>query len=99
MSRWFRLSAAVVAMIMIANLQYTWTLYTEHITKANHWKLSEIQYGWTLFIALETWAMPFSGWLIDRRGARALMSIAGVLCGVGWAGLSFAHSLPVLYGF
>jgi OFA family oxalate/formate antiporter-like MFS transporter len=99
MSRWFRLGAAVVAMIMIANLQYTWTLYTEHITKATGWKLSEIQYGWTLFIALETWAMPFSGWLIDRRGARLLMSIAGVLCGVGWAGLSFAHSLPVLYAF
>ena len=93
MNRWIRLGAAVTAMIMIANLQYGWTLFTGPLTKATGWKLSEVQWGWTLFIALETWAMTLSGWLIDKRGPRVLMTIAGILCGVGWAGLGQAPTL------
>ena len=61
MNRWIRLGAAVVAMIMIANLQYAWTLFVKPLIAATHWKLSDIQWGFTLFIAFETWAMPFSG--------------------------------------
>src|SRR6185369_9698231 len=57
----------------------------------------EVQWGWTLFIALETWAMSLCGWMIDKRGPRLLMTIAGVLCGVGWAGLGQVHSLTALY--
>ena len=97
MNRWIRLGAAVTAMIMIANLQYGWTLFVKPIIAATHWKLSEVQWGWTLFIALETWGMPCSGWLIDRYGARGFMTLAGVMCGLGWAGLGFAHSLTALY--
>ena len=97
MNRWLRLGAAVVAMIMIANLQYAWTLFVKPIIGENHWKLSDVQWGFTFFIAFETWMMPLSGWLIDRLGPRAFMSVAGVLCGVGWAGMGQAHSLTALY--
>ena len=97
MNRWIRLGAAVTAMIMIANLQYGWTLFTGPLTKATGWKLSEVQWGWTLFIALETWAMSLCGWMIDKRGPRLLMTIAGVFCGVGWAGLGMAPTLSMLY--
>src|ERR1700676_951255 len=84
-------------MIMIANLQYGWTLFTGPLTRATGWKLSEVQWGWTLFIALETWAMSLCGWMIDKRGPRVLMTIAGVFCGVGWAGLGQAPTLTMLY--
>jgi len=97
LNRWIRLGAAVTAMIMIANLQYGWTLFTGPLTKATGWKLSEVQWGWTLFIALETWAMSLCGWMIDRRGPRVLMTIAGIMCGLGWAGLGQAQSLTALY--
>jgi OFA family oxalate/formate antiporter-like MFS transporter len=97
MNRWYRLVAAVVAMMMIANLQYAWTLFVKPIIGATHWKLSDVQWAFTLFIAFETWAMPCSGWLIDRLGPRAFLSIAGVLCGVGWAGIGHASTLPELY--
>jgi OFA family oxalate/formate antiporter-like MFS transporter len=98
-NRWFRLIAAVVAMIMIANLQYAWTLFVKPLVAAKHWKLSDIQWGFTFFIAFETWVMPCSGWLIDRLGPRAFMSIAGILCGAGWAALGHADSLSELYVF
>jgi MFS transporter, OFA family, oxalate/formate antiporter len=99
MNRWVRLGAAVVAMIMIANLQYAWTLFVKPLIAANGWKLSEVQWGFTLFIAFETWAMPFSGWLIDLMGPRVFITIAGFLCGIGWAALGQVHTLSGLYAF
>src|ERR1700690_10364 len=99
MNRWVRLIAAVVAMVMIANLQYSWTLFVKPIIGATGWKLSEVQLGFTLFIAFETWMMPLSGWFMDKFGPRLFMSVAAVMCGVGWAALGHAKTLTQLYVF
>jgi OFA family oxalate/formate antiporter-like MFS transporter len=91
------LIAAVLSMAMIGNLQYAWTMCVHPLMSSTHWKLSEVQWGFTIFIAVMTWTMPLSGWLIDRLGPRLFMSMAAVLCGAGWASLGFAHSLPQFY--
>jgi OFA family oxalate/formate antiporter-like MFS transporter len=96
-SRWARLAAAVVSMIMIGNLQYAWTLFVQPMMAAHHWKLSDVQWGFTIFIAVMTWTMPLSGWLIDRLGPRVFMTVAAVLCGAGWCGLGQVHSLSGFY--
>ena len=96
-NRWFQLCASLVAMIMIANLQYAWTLFVKPLQAGTGWKLSGIQLAATLFILFQTWAQPCQGWLIDRMGPRLFISIAGVLCGIGWGGLGYATSLPMLY--
>ena len=96
-NRWFQLGASLIAMIMIANLQYAWTLFVRPLQQGTGWKLSDIQFAATLFILFQTWAQPAQGWLIDRMGPRVFISIAGVLCGIGWGGLGFATSLPMLY--
>jgi len=93
-----RLAAAVVAMIMIGNLQYAWTLFVQPMMSGTGWKLSELQWGFSVFIAIMTWAMPLSGWLIDRLGPKMFMTMAGVLCAAGWCGLGYAQSLPTFYG-
>ena len=95
--RWFQLGASVVAMIMIANLQYAWTFFVPPLQTGTGWKLSDIQFAFTLFILFQTWVQPLDGWLIDRLGPRGFMSAAGLLCGLGWAGLGYATSLPMLY--
>jgi MFS transporter, OFA family, oxalate/formate antiporter len=56
-----------------------------------------VQWGFTFFIAVMTWAMPLSGWMIDRIGPRVFMSVAGILCAVGWGGLGHAHGLTQFY--
>jgi OFA family oxalate/formate antiporter-like MFS transporter len=48
-------------------------------------------------VLFQTWVQPLDGWLIDRMGPRAFISAAGVLCGLGWAGMGYATSLPMLY--
>jgi OFA family oxalate/formate antiporter-like MFS transporter len=96
-NRWFQLGASLVAMIMIANLQYAWTLFVRPLQESTGWKLSDIQFAFTLFILFQTWIQPLDGWLIDRLGPRWFISAAGLLCGVGWAGLGYATTLPMLY--
>ncbi len=85
-------------MIMIANLQYAWTLFVQPLQAGTGWGLSDIQFAFTLFILFQTWVQPLDGWLIDRLGPRGFISAAGLLCGLGWAGLGYATSLPMLYG-
>jgi OFA family oxalate/formate antiporter-like MFS transporter len=96
--RWIQFGSAVVAMIMIANLQYAWTLFVKPLQDAHKdWKLPAIQWAFTLFIFLETWITPVEGWLIDRLGPRIFLTLGGLLVGIGWTGMGFAHSLTQLY--
>jgi MFS transporter, OFA family, oxalate/formate antiporter len=69
------------------------------LQESTGWRLSDIQFAFTLFILFQTWIQPLDGWLIDRLGPRWFISAAGLLCGFGWAGLGYATSLPMLYGF
>ncbi|HKV99071.1 MAG TPA: oxalate/formate MFS antiporter [Vicinamibacterales bacterium] len=96
-NRWFQLVASVIAMVMIANLQYAWTFFVTPLQAGTGWKLSEIQAAFALFILFQTWVQPLDGWLIDRLGPRGFVSAAGLLCGLGWAGLGYATSLKMLY--
>ena len=98
-NRWFQLGAALIAMIMIANLQYGWTLFVDPMQKQTGWALSDIQAAFALFILFQTWVQPLDGWLVDRLGPRWFITAAGVLCGLGWAGMGYAESLPMLYVF
>src|SRR5262245_1033341 len=93
----FQLVASMIAMVMIANLQYAWTLFVAPIREARGWQQSEVQGAFTLFIVLQTFVQPLDGWLMDRLGPRALITIAGILCGVGWSALGFATTLMQLH--
>ena len=64
---------------------------------ATKWKLSDIQWAFTLFILFQTWVQPAQGFLIDRLGPRLFTTIAGVLCGIGWTGLGMVTTLPMVY--
>jgi OFA family oxalate/formate antiporter-like MFS transporter len=96
--RWIQFGSAVIAMIMIANLQYAWTLFVKPLQDAHKdWKLPAIQWAFTLFIFLETWITPVEGWLIDRLGPRIFLTLGGILVGIGWTGMGFAQTLTQLY--
>lgn len=97
--RWIQFGCAVIAMIMIANLQYAWTLFVGPLQKAHKdWGgLAAIQWAFTLFIFLETWITPVEGWLIDRLGPRLFLTAGGVLVGIGWTGMGYAQTLTTFY--
>ena len=96
---WFQLTASLIAMVMIANLQYAWTLFVEPMRAVHMWQRTEVQAAFALFILLQTFVQPLDGWLMDRIGPRFLITIAGVLCGVGWSLMGQADTLTELKVF
>ena len=100
-NRWWQLTCGVFCMMLIANLQYGWTLFVKPMQTANGWDLQGIQFAFSIFIALETWLTPVGGWLVDvlggRRGPKTAVALGGVLVGVGWALNAYADTLYVLY--
>jgi OFA family oxalate/formate antiporter-like MFS transporter len=87
----------VICMVMIANLQYGWTLFVGPIDAKYHWGRASIQVAFTIFVVLETWLVPVEGYLVDRFGPRWITVIGGALCGIAWSINSIADSLPMLY--
>ncbi|HVY58479.1 MAG TPA: oxalate/formate MFS antiporter [Xanthobacteraceae bacterium] len=87
----------IICMVMIANLQYGWTLFVKPIDDKYHWGRAAIQTAFTIFVLTETWLVPFEGYLIDRLGPRLMVGLSGILVAVAWGMNSYASSLVVLY--
>ena len=100
-NRWAQLIFGVICMVLIANMQYGWTLFVSPMAKANNWSVAGIQFAFAIFIALETWLTPIEGWLADslgpHRGPKLVVAAGGLLVAVGWIINSFAGSLQMLY--
>jgi OFA family oxalate/formate antiporter-like MFS transporter len=95
--RWLQLFMGIICMVMIANLQYGWTLFVIPISEKFGWSRAAIQVAFTIFVLTETWLVPIEGYLVDRFGPRLVVLVGGILCGIGWVLNSYADSLTVLY--
>jgi MFS transporter, OFA family, oxalate/formate antiporter len=100
-TRVLQLVAGILCMVMIANLQYGWTLFVTPMNKAHGWAVADIQVAFSIFVALETWLTPIEGWIVDRIGPRhgpkLMIAAGGILIAVAWVVNARATSLPMLY--
>src|SRR5690242_20933300 len=94
---WAQLIVGIVCMVMIANLQYGWTLFVNPIDSKYHWGRASIQVAFSIFVLLETWLVPVEGYLVDRFGPRLVVLVGGALCGIAWTLNAYADSLVLLY--
>ncbi|HTS79951.1 MAG TPA: oxalate/formate MFS antiporter [Myxococcaceae bacterium] len=95
--RWAQLFLGVLSMVMIANLQYGWTLFVGPLDQAHHWGKPAIQVAFTFFVLTETWLVPVEGYLVDRFGPRIVVLVGGLLVGIAWVMNSMVTTLPGLY--
>jgi OFA family oxalate/formate antiporter-like MFS transporter len=84
-------------MLAVANLQYAWTLFTDPLIKNLDATLAAVQWAFSFFVLTQTGLFPINAYLVDRFGARIVVSVASALVAVGWIGAGFAESLPALY--
>jgi MFS transporter, OFA family, oxalate/formate antiporter len=96
-NRWVILLASIVSMVAVANFQYGWTLFVPPLQKHLKAEQALIQVTFTIFVLLETWLVPFEGWLVDTFGPRLIVLLGGVLAGLGWVGSGKAESITALY--
>jgi len=96
-NRWLILFFSVLSMVAVANLQYGWTLFVSPLQKKLGVEQALIQVAFTVFVLLETWLVPFEGWLVDKFGPKLLVMLGGVLAAIGWYGSGKAETLTALY--
>src|SRR5689334_5663614 len=96
-TRWGQLIFGIICMVMIANLQYGWTLFVNPIDQKYHWGRAAIQVAFTIFVLTETWLVPFEGYLIDRFGPKVMVCGSGFLVAIAWMMNAYADSLALLY--
>lgn len=95
--RWLQLFLGVVAMAMVANLQYGWTLFVNPIDAKYGWGRAAIQVAFTIFVLTETWLVPIEGYLVDRFGPKPVVMGGGILVGIAWVMNAYVDSLAMLY--
>src|SRR5882762_2979036 len=96
-TRWGQLVFGIICMVMIANLQYGWTLFVNPIDQKYHWGRAAIQVAFTIFVLTETWLVACEGYLIDKFGPKIMVCGSGVLVAIAWVINSMADSLFLLY--
>jgi MFS transporter, OFA family, oxalate/formate antiporter len=94
---WLQLVAGIICMVMIANLQYGWTLFVTPIDAKYHWGRAAIQVAFSIFVLTETWLVPVEGWFVDKFGPKIVVLLGGILVGIAWMINSVADSLFALY--
>lgn len=84
-NRWVQLICGVVAMILISNYQYAFTLFTPgmKLTFAGV-PYAKIAAVFSAFILFETWPMPVAGYFVDKFGIRKLMTLGSICIALGW---------------
>ena len=98
-NRWMQLIAGVLAMVVISNYQYAFTLFTpgmkQTFTGVPYAKIAGI---FSMFILFETWPVPVAGIFVDKFGIRKLMMLGSIAILVGWLlGGTIATSVFDLY--
>jgi len=102
-NRWIQLLCGIIAMIVISNYQYAFTLFTpgmkQTFTGVPYAKIAAV---FSAFILFETWPMPVAGYFVDKFGIRKLMTIGAICIALGWVlGGTIAKSpfdLYIYYG-
>ena len=94
---WTQLILGIICMVMVANLQYGWTLFVGPIGAKYHWTKAAIQTTFFLFVLFETWLVPAEGYIVDRIGPRWMIVGGGLLAGLSWVLNSYADSLGMFY--
>src|SRR5688500_20278649 len=77
-TRWTQLVFGIICMVMIANLQYGWTLFVGPIDDKYHWGRAAIQVAFTIFVLTETWLVPIEGYVIVYLVPRIMLIGSGV---------------------
>jgi MFS transporter, OFA family, oxalate/formate antiporter len=98
-NRWIQLVCGVVAMIVISNYQYAFTLFTPGMRHTFPGvPYAKIAAVFSAFILFETWPMPLAGYFVDKLGIRKLMTVGALFISLGWVlGGTIAKSVVGLY--
>src|SRR2546422_1789375 len=96
-SRWIQMLLGLACMVVISSPQYVWTLFSRPRVGTLPASLGQSQIAFSLLIVVPTFLSPCQGFLVDKFGPRALLSLGGALTGLSWVLAARASTLADLY--
>ncbi len=86
--------AGAWVMYMLNQAAFTWgfTVFVNPLAQEFGWSRTSITVAWALSLSWGLLLAPWFGRILDRRGARRVMAIGGLLGGVGWLLIPTADS-------
>jgi OFA family oxalate/formate antiporter-like MFS transporter len=98
-NRWGIAVSAVIMQVCLGAV-YGWSVFVKPLVAAEHWKLTDVSFTFTLAVLFLGVGTVIGGVWLDRVGPRPVASVAGVLYGIGYMVSGYAashHSLHILY--
>jgi len=99
--RWLFVLLGTIIMLCLGSV-YSWSVFVNPLTK--HFTdmqqtvtASDVLLPFSIFLAVFSIAMVFSGKYIEKFGPRKMAMAGGIICGLGWLMASTAGSVQMLY--
>jgi OFA family oxalate/formate antiporter-like MFS transporter len=97
-NRWRVLSGSVLILLCTGAI-YAFSVFAVPLTQAHGWTMPQVMLAFTINGAVAPLPMIFGGFLIDRGGARWVITIGAVLFAAGFVLTGTATTLTQLYLF
>ncbi|MDD2836169.1 MAG: OFA family MFS transporter [Methanothrix sp.] len=99
--RWLFVILGTIIMLCLGSV-YSWSVFVNPLTKhfaelGQTVTASDVLLPFSIFLAVFSIAMVFSGKYIEKFGPRKMAMAGGVICGLGWLMASTAGSVQMLY--
>lgn len=77
---------------------YAFSLFYKPLEAEFGWGRGTISWAFTIYFIIQALASPFIGRLVDRYGSRIVITLGGIVCGLGFLWLTFIQNLYSFYG-
>jgi len=99
--RWLFVLLGTIIMLCLGSV-YSWSVFVNPLTKhftgmGQTVTASDVLLPFSIFLAVFSVAMVFSGKYIESFGPRKMAMAGGIICGLGWLLASTAGSVQMLY--
>ena len=95
-NRWLIVLGTVIAQLGLGTI-YTWSLFNQPLVNKFGWQLNKVALTFSITSFALAFATLFAGKLQDKLGIRKLISIAGIIMGIGLMLTSRVTSISMLY--
>lgn len=93
---WLIVLGTVIAQLGLGTI-YTWSLFNQPLVNKFGWQLSKVALTFSITSFALAFSTLFAGKLQDKLGIRKLISIAGIIMGIGLILTSKVTSISMLY--
>lgn len=93
---WLIVLGTVIAQLGLGTI-YTWSLFNQPLVNKFGWQLSKVALTFSITSFALAFSTLFAGKLQDKLGIRKLISIAGIIMGIGLMLTSKVTSISMLY--